>query len=847
MQLYDHLDSSDFLELLEDRLDVIIRPSEKRSNIDYIDALNSIKSWLENISSKQPDTYYADGDALVEQEFRGNRMYNWLVNYVITMLKPLGDYACSLSGEPQIRYYLSQWASFQDISKLLKNLFTHLESQWMANERKYTRGCNSIQDTLQQVWFQFFFNRISAQLIESAIMLVDQKRNYGVLDDNVIEQLYKALVELKPEDTPEILVPFRNNLGVYIRFYERPYIESAIRFIEGRIKAVLAENNMEKYIRVLQRSLIEEDERNKLYLHKNSLTPMRHALNYHFLLDHKEAICEEAKEMLMHSNFGENNEINDGLICVYSLLQRLDGEIVSKLLGIFSEHVKRDFLKKCPSISNISLDNDSIIGKASIRDGSNAGNLALKAIKYLTDARNLYIETVNKCFNGNVAFIQALKDAFASTVNSSELETSLHADIKHLVVLYCHYLLVRNSQLIKKLVSPADEVEPTIENEMNKALIILSVCEKRESLCQYYKKYLAHRLIGDMSQSLDMEKTALSMILDTISRTSSELPTSASKQNRPQVASQEFLLRYETGVMISDISISQDLTRECSRYHAGELVTKNHAPNKTAFDFKVLYKREWESMMQTNQSREFNASTGLKAMQDRLENIYRGRHKGRKLDWQWDYTKATVQFYFPETKGRFANIGYTLILNAYQVAILELFVETEAPDGTPFGQHNKETHNVLTRKSICTLTGMTPKHVDMELDRFVKAHILLCALSENDTDDNAVRLNRKFNSKRPRIDISYIKDVQTVLEEKQDKDQGPYCIECIKLDITGMLKGGPSMYYGDIFDSVAAKRAKFFTVTSDYFKKAVDSLIDGGYIEREQDDITCFKYNPVNQ
>ncbi|KAJ2608516.1 ubiquitin ligase (cullin) of SCF [Coemansia sp. RSA 1365] len=838
MQLYDHLDSSDFLEHLEDKLDVIIKPSEKQSVLDYMDAQNSIKSWLENISSKQPDTYYADGEALLEQAFRGNSMYNWLVNYVMTMLKPICEYACSLSGEAQIRYYLREWASFQDISQLFKHLFAYLENQWMANERKYTRGCNSIQDTLQQVWFQFFFSRISTQLIESAITLVDQRRNYTVLDHNLIEQLSKSLVELKPEDTPEILVPFRNNLGVYIRFYEKPYIESATRFIEGRIKPVLAENNMEKYIRVLQRSLLEEDERNKLYLHKNSLTPMRHALNYHFLLDHKDAICEEAKEMLAHSNFGENSEINDGLLCVYSLLQRLDGQIVSKLLGIFSEHVKKDFLKKCPSISNISLDSDSIIGKASIREGSNTGNLALKAIKYLTDARTLYNDTVNKCFDGNAAFIRALKEAFASTVNSSELETNLHADIKHLVVLYCHYLLVRNSQLIKKLVSPADEFESAIVNEMNKALTILSVCEKRERLCQYYKKYLAHRLVGDMSQSLDMEKTALNMIFDTISRTSSEI-ASSSKQDGPQIVSGEFLLRYETGVMMSDISISHDLTQECN--HTEEHDSKRFS-NKTAFDFKVLCKKEWELMLQTNQSREFHAPTGLIAMQDKLEHIYRQRHSSRNLKWQWSYTKATVQFYFPETKGRFATIGYTLILNAYQVAILELFAETEAADGTPYNKHNK-VYDVLTRKRICTMTGMTSGHVDMEVDRFVKAHILLCALSENNTD-NAVRLNRKFNSKRPRIDISYIEDNQTALEEKQTNNLVPYHIECIQVDIIGILKGGPPMCYGDIFDSVAEKRAKYFAVTSDYFKKAIDDLIDRDFIEREN--INYFKYNPLN-
>ncbi|KAJ2797305.1 ubiquitin ligase (cullin) of SCF, partial [Coemansia guatemalensis] len=537
-RLYDNIESPNFLELLEEKVDSIIKPSGKPNNMDYMDVQSTVKMWLGEQPGRGSNTYYADGAGLLEQALRGSRMYSWLVSYVMEMLKPLADHACQLSGEQQIQYYLQEWATFQDVSKLLKNLFVELEQRWMGNESKYTRGCNSVQDTLQQLWFQFFFSRISAQLVESAIALADRRRDNSVIDDGVIAQLSRALVELKPEDTPEILVPFRNNLGAYIRFYERPYIDSAIRFVEGRTKPLLAENNTSEYIRVLQQSLEEEDARNALYMHKNSLTPMKHALNYHFLLDHEESIRDEAKEMLAHKDFGKSSEVSKGLLCVYSLLQRLDEEAVRKLLDIFSDHVQEDFLRKCPSVSGISLDNDTIVGKATIREGSNAGNLAIKAVNYLTEARSVFIETVNKCFDRNAGFIQALHDAFVGTVNSAKLEAKLSADIKHLVVLYCHYLLVRNSQLVKKLVSPADEVEPAIEAEMHKVLAILSACEKRESLCNYYKKYLAHRLVGDMSQSLDMEKTALNMIFNTISPVTTGMLVPASKQDRPQEASQ---------------------------------------------------------------------------------------------------------------------------------------------------------------------------------------------------------------------------------------------------------------------------------------------------------------------
>ncbi|KAJ2077487.1 ubiquitin ligase (cullin) of SCF [Coemansia sp. RSA 988] len=846
MSLYDNLNNPAFLELLEEKLDSIINPSEKRSNSAYTEVFSAVRSWLGDMPSTIPDMCYAEGDTVLERALRGERMYSWLVNYVMAMLKPLEDHARKLSGEAQIQYYLREWAVFQDVSKLLKNLFMELESRWMSNESKYIRGCNSVQDTLQQLWFQFFFSRISVQLVESAIVLVDQRRNYGVLDDNVIAQLPKALVDLKPEDTPEILVPFRSNLGAYIRYYERPYIESAIRFVEGCAPPQLAKSNTGDYIRRLQNSLAEEDARNRLYMHKNSLTPMKHAINHGFLLDHADAISDEAKKMLAHSKFGESSEVSDGLLCVYSLLQRLDGSAVRRLLDIFAEHVQNDFLKRSPLVGNISLDNDPIVGRASIRDGSNAGKLALKAVNYLTEARNLYIKTINKCFDGNSDFIQALNDAFTRTVNSSKLEENLSADIKHLVALYCHYLLVRNSQLIKTLVSPADEVEPAIEAEMQKALGILSVCEKRESLCQYYKKYLAHRLVGDMSQSLDMEKTALNMIFDTIARTSAGMLVPASKQGRPQMVSQEFLLKYQTGVMLSDISISQDLTQECAQHPARDSASSDRVRSKTAFEFKVLCKREWDSMIQSNRSQGFGATTGLVAMQDRLETIYRERHESRNLNWQWNYTKATVQFYFPETKGRYAKTGYTLILNAYQVAILELFAVSEAPEGAVSGQHATEAHETLTPKRICALTGMERRHVDMELARFKKACILQQASSKNDAGDIAVQLNRGFNSKSSRIDISYVEDVKTVLDERQSKPQGPHCIGYLKADIVHILKGSDPMLYGDILKRVATKRAKFFTVTTDLFKEAVDNLLSEMYIDRVDGSYDYLVYVPIN-
>ncbi|KAJ2443906.1 ubiquitin ligase (cullin) of SCF [Coemansia sp. RSA 2440] len=786
----DDINSTEYLEALQNALDGPIVRHEIMSTPEYMKVYSAVKHYQDYACVEPP---------AMTTMCCNRRLYNWLISYMTKNIRDIKDKALVLSGPALLDFYITQWEYFQTTHMLIGRLFFSVDQQWIERQCKQDPNYTCISSTLIQLWYFYLFRRLTTHVMSNAISLVDAERSGRAIDSTLITRLYKAYVELKPEGIAKCNAEFRERLGAYICYYENPYINAAVSYIDTKTHSLRTPEHMREYIQVLSELFIQEDERSERYLRSNSLAPMRNKLNERFLRSEIGCIYQMADLM-----FATGND-NNGLCTIYALLSRFDNSnVLQQFLDKFVAQAKKTITQNCPEIQASTDGGKAVFAKA--------------AVIYLSDTLNAHLDMIATLFCNNSSFTKELRHVFAAAVNTDEMHSRLGVTPARLAAEFCNIVLKNSKTRSDDLGS---DLTQTAELMLHKAMDVLHASHDKGLFFKFYQLHLTRRLLDNTSMSLDLEKTAIAMIYKTVMM-------SVKRHGNKKGSDLEYTLECaasqnssEAKQMITDIIVGA----ENSRNYTDQV-------SQTGFDvdFKVLHGKTWTSVNSNQDAKVVLPSQLLKVCDDYAKR-YSAQHSSRQFNWLWAYSKATVQLKFPKSKGRYAQIGYTLVLNPYQVSILNLFTDPSLYDGDV----------VLTPQQICANIDIDANIAASELVTLTNAHILQYA-----PDKTGICINQTFDSKQRYIDLSRIKPAQHKKEEATlDNRDSKFRKECIMTDISGILKKKECMGHRALFNAVKKSRENFFMLTISDFKESISKLIDKGIIERDEDDHAVYKYCPV--
>ncbi|KAJ1814832.1 ubiquitin ligase (cullin) of SCF [Coemansia sp. RSA 2598] len=703
-----------------------------------------------------------------------------------------------LGGVSILRFYAEEWEKYIFAAKLVRGMFLSLQRQYLEGEKRCNNNYCFVQETLEQLWYLYLFKPGSSHIVRNVVFLVDKKRNGYAIEDNFVLMLANAFSRLKPENTREAYVPYRENLGVYLRFFEGPYVRAAVSYVRARTSHLCESENVREYISAVDRLIRTEEIYGQDFLLPESKVVLSCFLNKHFIDDKIQYIVDGLQQLFAS---GDKSDLQ----LTYKLLDRVSSlGHLQPLSRAFGEHVFDEIVRLSPAPTEV--------GKKGASSAETQAAYTSSFIDAILDTMDAQAQLLAECFASNEQFAASMNEAFRRAINSDDIvDRCKSIPLKHLAQ-YFHQVASTNQKAAKVADVSGVNIETVIKEKLERAIKMYGLGKHKDAFLKLYALHLARRLLLEQSVSLELERT-LVLKIDKLSA---------------------MAMTVKLKNMLVDIETSQDMSRSFS-----QAVAADKSVSVSDVHIKVLKTTTWPSPIQSGSSNWATPPPQLAQICSMFANAYNARYnsedrdrmkgKGikRKLRWLWEYSKCSVQFFFPHSTGRVAKTGYTFILNTFQLAILMLFTESSGL-GTGYSSRKGP---VFTKAQICNATNIYPEVVDAELAIFVRARILVqLALS------GAYQLNDKFNSKRLRIDISAIKKTRRAKEEaKVSENTARDRHEYLKADITRCMKAKRTMTYCDLFEAVGRKREDYFCVTRGEFKKALDVVIDAELISRATD------------
>ncbi|KAJ1937910.1 ubiquitin ligase (cullin) of SCF, partial [Linderina pennispora] len=354
------------------------------------------------------------------------------------------------------------------------------------------------------------------------------------------------------------------------------------------------------------------------------------------------------------------------------------------------------------------------------------------------------------------------------------------------------------------LESSVADPEGEIALRVRRVMDLLKFVREKDTFFKFYDLELSKRLVAEQSISFSLEVTIGGIIKEAIGVAGT--------------------LRLNE--MLSDIQVSQNLTKEFARNERGHGVSVN---------VKVLKAVTW--------SRHLSESNPplppiLDSIRQDFTEVHNQQHSGRTLSWLWQDSKAEIRLFLPQAKGIAARTGYTVIVTTYQLAILGMFTAESGP-GTGYDSVKGPT---LTCGQVKEGTKMTEEQTLAELDYLIKSRIFV-ATNKVLSPSTRVRFNDRFQSKQLRVNLAEMRWDQKQNEAKEAlREVMADRQNFLRALIIRIMKQRQRLSHKALKNKVFEEGKKRTVIESVDFREAIDFLIDHEFLERDETDQTFYIY-----
>ncbi|KAL3276668.1 hypothetical protein HHI36_012038 [Cryptolaemus montrouzieri] len=540
--------------------------------------------------------------------------------------------------EALLKAYIVEWRKFFTQCNYLPTPFRQLESSLQG---KTTAGNSSIQGNnikkgqndesivrklMLDSWNESIFMDIKRRLQDSAMKLIHAERNGEAFDSQLVIGVRESYVNLcsNPDD----------HLQIYRENFEAAYIESTDMFYRLKAPEQLAENGVQSYMRYADQKLREEEARALKYLEAGSNGVIQCCVNV-LVGQPLPVLLAECAPLI---KAGET----DRLQLMFRLLERVP-EGVQPMLKELENHIVQAGLADMVAAADI-ITQDSE-----------------KYVERLLELFRKFSKLVHDAFSDDPRFLTARDKAFKTVVNDTkvfclELNTGRAAATKivapeskcpELLANYCDMLL-RRTPLSKRLTTEE------IESRLRDVLLVLKYVSNKDVFMRYHKAHLTRRLILDASADSEKEEDMVEWLR--------EVGMPADYVNK--------LAR-----MFQDIKVSEDLNAQF----------RTSTARHDAINIKILNAGAWA---RGSERVTVSLPVELEDYIPEVEEFYKKKHSGRKLQWYHHMSNGTITF---STNGG----KFDLDVTTFQMAVLfawnqrphdkityeNLRLATELPDG----------------------------------------------------------------------------------------------------------------------------------------------------------------------
>ncbi|ORX71770.1 Cullin-domain-containing protein [Linderina pennispora] len=537
------------------------------------------------------------------------------------------------------------------------------------------RNVYAICDLFHQMWYTHLLLPIHAHLMDSMHMLVNAKRENAVIDDAVLP--------------PTVRRGIRCTTGVYGMHYETPYITKSVEYHSLRLRSMFNAGKICEYIHSVHELVAAEDSLANSYLLNGSKENLNSVLNQELIFRVSSLLLQTMPELL--KTMSKHN-----LHALFKLLSRIhpdDGLV--PMCKHFESYVIERMTASSPARTNV---------ENSMRA---AAENTHAFVTWLIAEYDELAALVTQVFDGDQHLLTSLNASFKDAVNSNTLYKSLDRKAPVLIADYISSFLKVGSASFKQLESSVADPEGEIALRVRRVMDLLKFVREKDTFFKFYDLELSKRLVAEQSISFSLEVTIGGIIKEAIGVAGT--------------------LRLNE--MLSDIQVSQNLTKEFARNEHGHGVSVN---------VKVLKAVTW--------SRHLSESNPplppiLDSIRQDFTEVHNQQHSGRTLSWL---------------------TGYTVIVTMYQLAILGMFTAESGP-GTGYDSVKGPT---LTCGQVKEGTKMTEEQTLAELDYLIKSRLFV-ATNKVLGPSTRVRFNDRFQSKQLRVNLAEMRWDQKQNEAKE--------------------------------------------------------------------------------
>jgi len=686
-----------------------------------------------------------------------------------------------------LKAYITEWRKFFTQCDYLPTPFRQLETSLAGksptSQKKAQTDESIVRKLMLDSWNQSIFCEIKQRLQDSAMKLVHAERNGEAFDSQLVIGVRESYVNLcsNPED----------KLQIYRENFEKAYMEATEAFYKMKAPQYLQANGVQNYMKYADAKLREEEQRAQKYLEScsGSVQVLTDCCVNVLVSTFKSTVLAECAGMI------KGNE-TERLQLMFKLMDRVpDG--IAPMLKDLEEHI-------------VNAGQAEMIAAADIITQDSE-----KYVERLLELFNQFSLLVKEAFNDDPRFLTARDKAYKQVVNDTqvfrlELPSKQNAGAKsqpeskcpELLANYCDMLL-RKTPLSKKLTS--DE----IESKLKDVLLVLKYVQNKDVFMRYHKAHLTRRLILDTSADSEKEENMVEWLR--------EVGMPADYVNK--------LAR-----MFQDIKVSEDLNQQFKEQYRS---TKGSIAD--SINIKILNAGAW-----ARGSERVTVSLPLE-LEDyipEVEDFYKKKHSGRKLQWYHHMSNGTITF--ANAVGR-----YDVDVTTFQMAVLFAWNQR------PFDRISYENLRLATelpdpelRRTLWSLVAF-PK---------LKRQVLLFTpelQSPKDFDENTMFwVNQEFalvkNGKlQKRGKVNLVGRLQLSTERSKEEDNE--CIVQLRIfrvqeAIIKILKMRKRITNVQLQTELVDILKNMFLPSKKMIKEQIEWLIEHKYMKRDEDDINTFIY-----
>nr|CAD7600794.1 unnamed protein product [Timema genevievae] len=442
-----------------------------------------------------------------------DHLYKQTKEFLHTHVLSLLDKVQATGESNLLKCYHDTWMKYSRGINYLHRLYLYLNQQHIKKQKLSDAEIiygNLSPDSEEQmeigelgleIWKQNMIEPLKEKLV---FLLLQGIHEYRLSDsNNNLTYVLKGVIDsfVSVEEYKK-----KNNLKLYQKIFEEPYLESSGEFYKREASRLLQECNISQYLECVTQRLEEERLRSNKFLHHSSMCKVKARCVKHMVADHLSFLHGECKPMVQQER---NKDLNN----MFQLL-RLVNDGISVLITEIMEHIKTQGI-------------EAVIGLK-------GDNVHMQFVENMLTVYKKYREMINVVFADDQSFVGALDKACSSVINHRPTPKT-PCRSPEMLAKYCDALLKKSSKGMS---------ETEVDERLSQSITIFKYIDDKDVFQKFYSRMLAKRLIHQQSQSMDAEEAMINRL--------------------KQACGYEFTNKLHR--MFTDISLSSDLNNRFSSF-----------------------------------------------------------------------------------------------------------------------------------------------------------------------------------------------------------------------------------------------------------------------------------------